>query len=151
MVGEASSNRAALSRTPTSARLLIGALSIVIVVWLAILFRDTVISEPVSGQALSTWLEDPQNGGFPQAERDLNQSRLLNPVLSPDLALAYLYLIKLDTNKATQMTESVISQEPENPVAWRLLLTIGHWTNNQSLISRATAALNRILRPLPSR
>jgi len=127
------------------ARVLVLALAVPVVAWLAVLERDTRLQ--ARGTAAAQRLEQPGNAA--RAERAFRDARLLMPDTAPDVSRAFLYRATDRQDAAVALVEDVLGREPENLTAWGVLATFarGH---DAGAVARALAARRR-LDPLSAR
>jgi hypothetical protein len=119
-------------------RILLLALAVTVVAWLAVMVRDTYyLNQAGSGpqsnlRMLVTNVRTP--GGFARVRDDLHKAQLLEPDTSPRLAVAADYVllaaipgagaatIRDAGNQALRIAQAVTRDEPQNVQAWEWVL-----------------------------
>jgi hypothetical protein len=114
-------------------------LACAVLAWLGVMERDTRLQ--ARGTEAARALHMP--GNFARAERDFRDARLLNPDTAPDVSRAFLYRQRGRQREALSLLEDVVRREPDNRIAWSVLLTFarGH---DRGAERRALAALERL-------
>jgi hypothetical protein len=96
-------------------RALLVAVSLVVLGWLAVLMRDHLIVEEISPRLVAA-----SETEFERDAERLEDAALVNPDPSWRLNLA-LALVARDPRRAAAEAEQVLSGEPDNITAWRIL------------------------------
>jgi Tfp pilus assembly protein PilF len=97
-----------------SARVLVAAVAIVVLAWLAVGERDLRLER--SGVAAA------ERRDFAAADADLRAARLLNPDTGPDISRAFaLQAQEGRYTDAAAVLRDVVRREPDNVFAWRSL------------------------------
>ena len=126
-------------------RIAVGALAVLVLVWLGLMERDRRLY--VRGVATAGALNTPAD--VARAESDLRGARLLNPDTAADLQRALVLRYSGRDRQAIALIEDVLRNEPANRTAWGGLLALSR-DRDPVAVARARAALRR-LDPLNAR
>jgi len=127
------------------ARVAVALVATLVVGWLAVLERDTLLQE--RGVKASGHLKVAGNGA--RSESALRDARLLNPDTAPDLSRALLYQGQGREREASALLADVVRREPDNLAAWGQLYVLTRGSE-PATARRALAAAVR-LNPLSAR
>jgi predicted Zn-dependent protease len=103
------------------ARVVVAAVAIVLIGWLAVLEHDTRLYD--SAIAAGRQIGEPAVAA--RVQRDLEDARALNPDRTPDIARG---VFLRNTGRAAAgraVLEDVLRDEPDNLTAWRALALVG--------------------------
>lgn len=114
------------------ARVAVALLAVVVVAWLAVLYRDQRLAD-----------QGVKAASPAQADRDLRRARLLNPDTGPDIWRSFRLAGAGDRTEAVAVLDGVLRREPDNLYAWTALLTLSRGRDPANT-RRAVAALRRI-------
>jgi hypothetical protein len=101
------------------ARVLIGSLAVLVLLWVGVLLRDHVVSESASPLLYQSQLSDPE---FDRNIDRLEDAQLLNPDSSLDLARATYFMLRGRDAQAIAAADELLAAEPANVAAWDVLL-----------------------------
>ena len=101
------------------ARVLIGSLAVLVLLWVGVLLRDHVVSESASPLLYQAELSEPE---FDRNIARLEDAQLLNPDSSLDLARATYLMLRGRDAQAIAATDELLEAEPDNVAAWNVLL-----------------------------
>ena len=123
-----------------AARLLIGLLAVLVLVWVGVLLRDHRVSEAASPLLFETKLSEAE---FDRNLGKLEDAELLNPDSSLQLARATYLLVRERRDEAADAAEELVASEPDNLAAWGVLLDATRGSDPRRA-ERAEAAIRRL-------
>ena len=123
-----------------AARLLIGLLAVLVLVWVGVLLRDHRMSEAASPLLFETKLSEAE---FDRNLGKLEDAELLNPDSSLQLARATYLLVRERRDEAADAAEELVETEPDNLAAWGVLLDATR-ASDPERAARAEAAIRRL-------
>ena len=123
------------------ARAAIAVTAVLVLAWLAVMERDVRLE--ARGAAALRSKSEP--AVLARAETDLRRANLLNPGTEADLNRALVRRARGRTAQSVALLEDVLRREPENVVAWRVLVVLSPDAAGRSL------AAQRRLDPLNAR
>lgn len=121
------------------ARAVVAAVAVAVLVWLAVMERDTRLQ--ARAMTAARHLEVP--GNAERSERDFRDARLLSPDSAPDLGLAFLYRATHRQDEAIALLDDIVRREPDNLTAWGVLATFARGRDADA-VARAFAARKRL-------
>lgn len=122
------------------ARVLIGSLAVLVLLWVGVLLRDHVVAESASPLLYQARLSPSE---FDRNIAKLDDAELLNPDSSLDLARATYLTLRGREAAAVAAAEELLEAEPENAAAWGVLLQATRESDPRRA-ARAEAALRRL-------
>jgi hypothetical protein len=122
-----------------AARVVVAVAAVLLVAWLAVMERNTRLQ--AQGVAEIPKAERVRSGA--RATVDFTRARFLNPDRTPYLLLGSLYINRGLRAFAASAANVVLEHEPQNVLAWRLLLESTQGRDRASA-QRASRALHRL-------
>lgn len=122
-------------------RLLLAAVALALVAWLAIDLRDSVLVTRVQHVVFE---RSPSAGALGRGLADVRDAKLLNPDRSLPLSYeAELFLLRGDTRGAVRVYQQMVQEEPKFAEAWFLLASVSAQVD-PALSARARAEVRRL-------
>jgi predicted Zn-dependent protease len=102
-------------------RVALGALALLVLAYLSLGLRNVVLSDRAERIAA---LEDPSPSQVEDAERMLEDARLLDPDTRPLLVEGGLLAARGSGEEGRRLVERAVAREPDNVLAWSVLAAV---------------------------